>query len=108
MPHSSPQQRSPSTVNVMLNGQTKKIAVSSVKNQDISHDIALTLGSTHVSYVVTSSWTIHTEYLLQDLRQLTTNNMEVTMPDQVWGTTMKIEKDKVDPDHILTMESITV
>ena len=35
--------------------------------------------------MVTLSWTVHTEYLLQELQQLTTNITEVTMPDQVWG-----------------------
>ena len=42
----------PSTVNVMLK---KKIAVSSVKNQDIWHDIALTLGAMSVTCMVTLS-----------------------------------------------------
>ena len=42
---------------------TKRIAVSSIKNQDISQDIALTLGAMNVKNMVTLSWTVHTEYL---------------------------------------------
>ena len=84
----------------------KKIAVSSVRNEDISDDIALTLGATNAMNMVMLSWTVHTEYLLQELQWPTTNYTEVTMPDQVWGFTMKIETDKVDPDHIPTIESI--
>ena len=68
-----------------------KIAVSSVKNQDISHDTALTLGAMSVMNMVKSSWTVHTEYLLQEFQQHTTNHTKVTMPDQVQVITMKIE-----------------
>ena len=64
----------PSTVNVI---------VSIVRNKDTSHDIALTLRATNVMNMVTSSWTAHTKYLLQELHQLTTNLTGITMPDQV-------------------------
>ena len=40
-------------------------------------------------------------------QQLTTNLTEVTMPDQVWGITMKIGTDEVDPDHTPTTKDIT-
>ena len=60
----------PSTVNVM---STKKIAVSSDRNQDTSHDFALILSATNAMNMVTSSWTAQKRYLLQELQQLTTN-----------------------------------
>ena len=47
--------------------QMMKIAVSSVRNQDILHDIALTLGAMSAMNMITLSWTVHTEYLLQEL-----------------------------------------
>ena len=43
----------------------KRIAVSSVKNQEILHDIALTLGAMNGMNMIISSLTVHTEYLLQ-------------------------------------------
>ena len=81
--------------------QMKKIAVSSFKNQDILHEIALTSSAMSTTNMVTLSWTAHTEYLLQELQQHITNHTRVIMPDQVWGTTMKIETDKANPDHSL-------
>ena len=54
--------------------------------------------------MVTLSWTVHKEYLLQEPQWLTTNLTEVTMPDQVWGKTMMIETGEADPDHSLTFE----
>ena len=79
-----------------------KIAVSSVRNQDIPHEIALLLDAMSVTNMVTLSWTVHTRYLLQELQQFTTNLTNVTMPDPVQGTTMKIKTDEADPDHSLT------
>ena len=70
-----------------------KIAVSSVKNQDIWHNTALTLGAMSVTIMVTLSWTVHTEYLLHELKQHITNHTRVTTPDQVQVTNMKIETD---------------
>ena len=77
----------------------KKIAVSGVNNQDISHDIALTLCAMNVTNMVTLSWTVHTEYHLQEVQQHTINHIKVTMPDQIQGTTVKIERGKANPDH---------
>ena len=48
--------------------------------------------------LVTLSWIVHTRYLLQEPQQLITNLPEVTMPDQVQDTIMKIETGKVGPD----------
>ena len=84
-----------------------KIAVSSVKNQDISHDIALTLGAMSVMNVVTLSWTVHTEYLLQELQQHITNHTSITTPDKVQGTTVKTETDEADQDHSPIFTDIT-
>ena len=75
----------PSTISVMSNRED-----CCVKNQDISHDIALTLGTMNVMSMDILSWTVHTEYLLQELQQHITNHTKITMPDQVWGTTVKI------------------
>ena len=84
-----------------------KIAVSSVKNQDISHDIVLTLGAMTAMNMVTLSWTVHTEYLLQELQQHITNHTRVTTPNQDQGTIVKIETDKANPDHSLILGDIT-
>ena len=84
-----------------------KIAVSSVKNQDILHDIALALGAMSAMNMVTLSWTVHTEYPLQELQQHITNHTRVTTPDQVWGTTMKMEIDKANQDHSPICADIT-
>ena len=82
----------------------KKTAISSVKNQEISHEIALILHAMSVKNMVTLSWAVHTRYLLQELQQLTTNLTEATMPDQVQGTNVKTEADKANPDHSLTFD----
>ena len=87
--------------------QTKKIAVSGVKNQDILHDIALTLGTMSVMNMVTLSWNAHTEYLLQELQQHITNHTGVAMPDQVQGTTVKTETDEANQDHSPIFVDIT-
>ena len=60
-----------------------KIAVSSVKNQNMSHEVALTLGAMSVMNMVELSWIASTEYLLQELWQHITKHTRVTMPDQV-------------------------
>ena len=85
----------------------KKVSVSSVKNWDILHDIALTLGAMSVKNMVTLSWTVHTKYILQELQQHITNHTRVTMADQVWGITMKIETGEANLDHSPTFENIT-
>ena len=66
-----------------MSHQTTVIAVSIVRNQYILHEIALILDVMTATNMVTLSWTVHTEYLLQELQQLTTNLTEVTMPDEV-------------------------
>ena len=76
-----------------------KIAISSVRNQDISHEIALTLGAMSATNMVTLSWTAYTEYLLQEFQQHIKNHTRVTMLDQVQGTTMKIVTDEANPEH---------
>ena len=82
----------------------KKIAVSSVRSQDTLHKIALVFDAMSGMNMVTFLWTVHTQYLLQELQWLTTNLTEVTMPDQVQGTTMMIGTDKAKQDHSLTFE----
>ena len=82
------------------------IAVSSVRNQDTLHALAIILDAMSVMNMVTLSWTVHTEYLLQESQWLTTNLMEVTMSDSVWGTTVMIETGKADTDHSLAFEDI--
>ena len=84
-----------------------KIVVSCVKNQDLLHNIALTLGAMSVTNIVTLSWTAHTEYLLQEPQQHITNSTKVTTPNQFQGTTVKIETGKADPDHSPTFKDIT-
>ena len=61
----------------------KKIAASSVKNQDILHEITFILDAMSVINMVILSWTGHTEYPLQELQQHITNHTRVTIPDQV-------------------------
>ena len=53
----------PSTAKVC---QTKKIVVSSVRNQAILHEIALKLDAMSEMNMVTLPCTVHTEYLLQE------------------------------------------
>ena len=64
-------------------GCRKKKIVSSVKNQHIFQETALTLGAMSVTNMVTLSWTAHTEYLLQELQQQITNHTRVIMLHQV-------------------------
>ena len=64
------------------------------------------LDAMSVMSMVTMSWTVHTEYLLQELQWFTTNLTVVTMPDQVQGTTVTIETDEAIPDHSPTFEDI--
>ena len=77
MPNSSSQQWSFHPPQLMWCSM-KKTAVSSVKNQDILHKIALTSGAMSVMNMVMLSWTVHTEYLLQKLQQHITNHTRVT------------------------------
>ena len=98
MPHRSSQQWSFHPPQLIWS-QAKMIAVSNVKNQDILHDIALTLGAMNVINMVISSWTVHTEYLLPELQWHITNHAKITMLDWVWDTTVKIETGKANPDH---------
>ena len=78
----------PSTVTVMSNEED--CCFKCLEPGHISQ-ISLILDAMSVMNMVTLSWTVHTEYLLQELQQLTTNLTEVTMPDQVWDTTIKIK-----------------
>ena len=105
MPHSSSWQWSSNPPQLMW-CQMKRIAVSNVKNQDILHDIALTLGAMYTINIVISSWTVHKEYLLPEIQKHFTNDTRVTMPDQVWGTAMKIKTGKASADQSPTMEDI--
>ena len=70
-------------------------------------EIDLILDTMSVTNMVTLSLIAHTEYLLQELQQHISNHTGATMPDQVWGTTMKIETDETDPDHSPIFEDIT-
>ena len=71
------------------------------------HDTALTLAAMSAMNMVTLSWTVHTEYLHQELQEHITNHTRVTMPGQVQGTTVKIETDEADPDHSPIFKDIT-
>ena len=106
MPHSSSQQWS-SQPPQLLWCWMKRIAVSSVKNQYILHNIALTLGAMNVTHMVISSWTVHAEYLLQELQWHITNPTRVTMANWIQGTSVKIETGKANPDNSPTFEEIT-
>ena len=46
----------------------KEIDVSSVRSQDTLHEIALILDAMNTMNMVTLSWTVHTEYLIQELQ----------------------------------------
>ena len=86
----------------------KRITVSSVRNKDIKHDIALILDASSVMSMVTLSWIVHTGYLLQEPQQIITNTnlTDAAMPDQVQGTIMKTGTGKVIPDHNLIFTDI--
>ena len=81
----------------------KKIAISSARNKDIQHEIALILHAMSMMNMATLSWIVHIGYLLQEPQQLITNPnlLEVTMLDQVQGTTVKTGTGEVNPDHDL-------
>ena len=76
------------------------------RNQDTSLDTVLVLGAMNVMNMVISSGTAHTEYLLPELQKHITNHTKVIMPDQVQGTTMKLEIGKANPDHGPTTKDI--
>ena len=61
-----------------------------------------------VRSIVTSSWIVHTVYLLWEPQQNITKPdlTENTMPDQVQGTTMKTRTGEVIPDHKLICTDI--
>ena len=84
-----------------------KINVFNVKTQDTSHNSILTLGTMNATNAVKLSWPAPTKYLLLEHQQHITRHTNVTMPDQAWGTTGKIEKDEMSPDHSPTTEDIT-
>ena len=48
--------------------------------------MALILDAMSATNMGTVSWTVHTRYLLWQLKQLTTNVTGVTMPDQAQDT----------------------
>ena len=87
----------------------KRITVSSARNKDIWHKIALILDASSVITVVTLSWIVHTGFLIQEPQQIITNpNLtEATMPDHVHVTTIKKGTGNVNPDHNLIFTDIT-
>ena len=85
----------------------KRITVSSVRNKDIYHAMALILDASSVTNMVTLLWIVHMRYLLQKLQQFITHLPEVTMPGQVQDTTVKTETGKADQDHNLIFKDTT-
>ena len=75
------------------------------RNKDSKHEIALALGVLNVVSMATSSWIIHTGYLLQDPQQNITNPglTEAALIDLVQNTTMRTGTGKGIPyyNHIL-------
>ena len=104
MPHSNSQLQSSHPPQSMI-CQRKRIIVFNVKNQDTLLNIVLTLGAMNVTNVVISSWTAHTENL-PELQWYIRRHTMVTMPNWVWGTTMKIDTDEADLDHSPTTKDI--
>ena len=84
----------------------KKITVSSVRNKDIYHEIALILDAMSAMNMVTLSWIVHTWYPLQEPQQFIMNLSEVTKSDQVQDSTMKKETGEANLDHDLIFENI--
>ena len=74
---------------------------SNAKSQNISHATALTSGIMNGMSMDTSSWTVLTEYLLQEYCFHTTRHTEIAILDLAQGTIRKIEKVETNPDHSL-------
>ena len=90
----------PSTFNVISNEEH-----CCFQCQEPGHT-GLTLGVMNATNMVTFSWTVYTEYHLQELQWHTTNCTNITTPDQIWGTTVKVETGIADPDHSHTFKDI--
>ena len=86
----------------------RRITVSSARNKDIQHEIALTLVVLSVMSMVIWSWIVHKGYLLQEPQQNITNSdlTEATMSDQVQGNIVKKGTGEVIPDHNLIFTDI--
>ena len=80
-----------STVNMMSNEEDQCF---NAKNQDTSHDTALTSDVMNVMNMAISSWTALTEYPLQEHQHHTTRHTETATPDQALDTTGKTEKEE--------------
>ena len=78
----------------------RKTDASNAKNQDILHATALMSHVKNAMNMDTLSWSVLTEYLLQEHWCHTTRHTEIATPDQAQGTSGKIEKVGTDPDHI--------
>ena len=94
----------PSMVNVM---SCEEDSCFQCKEQGHIHEIALILKSMSVMNMITLSWIVHTGYLLQVPQWLITNPnlLEVTMPNQVQGTTMKTGTGEANPDHNVILQT---
>ena len=79
----------------------KSTNVFIVKNQDTSHNTALTSDIMNVMIMDISSWTALTKYPLQEHWHHITRHTETTATDWALNTTGKTEKEETDPDHNL-------
>ena len=84
----------------------RKTDASNAKNQDTSHNTALTSDVMDVMNFDTSSWTALTEYLLQENQYHSTRHTEIATTDLALGTTGKTEKENTSPDHSLDTVNI--
>ena len=75
--------------------------VFNAKNQDTSHNTALTSDVMNVMNMDILSWTALTKYpLLEHLHHIT-RHIEIATPDQALDTTKMIEKEETGPDNSL-------
>ena len=79
---------------------------SNAKNQDILHSTALKSDFMNVMTMEILSWTVLTEYLLQEHWHHTIRHTEIATLDQAQGTTRNMEKVETDPDHSLDTADI--
>ena len=85
----------------------RKTNVSNAKDQDISHDTALTLDFMNVMNTDILLWTALTGYPFQEHWHHTTRHTETATPDQALDTTGKTKKEQTSPDHSLDTADTT-
>ena len=80
--------------------------VFNAKNQDTSHDTALTSDVMNVMNMDIMSWTALIKYSLLEHLCHTTRHIEISKPDQALDTAEKIKKEETGPDHSLDIVGI--